>query len=96
MDINNFTQKSQQAILGARDGATRRHHTAVTPDHLVEALLGQGDTVIYPLLTKLGVNGSDIRTAVDRNLGRLAAVHGDVGDVAYGPEHHCHPRRRPA
>ena len=55
MDINHFTQKSQQAILAARDAAASRQHQQVHPAHLLEALLGQSDTIIYPLLAKLEI-----------------------------------------
>ncbi len=85
MDINTFTQKSQQAILGARDAASRRNHQTVAPAHLLESLLGQGDTLFYPLLNKLGVNPADIRGPLDRILARIPTVFGDTGEVAFEP-----------
>jgi ATP-dependent Clp protease ATP-binding subunit ClpB len=86
MDINNFTQKSQQAVLAARDGAGRRSHTSITPPHLVEALLGQSDTILYPLLSKLGVPITDLRTGVDRMLAAIPPVHGATGEPAFTPD----------
>ena len=61
MDINNFTQKSQQAILAARNAAETRQHQQVHPGHLLEAILGQSETIIYPLLAKLEINPADVR-----------------------------------
>ena len=85
MDINVFTQKAQQAILAARDGAARRHHQAVSPGHLLEALLGQTDTIIYPLLTKLDVNPAELRGPIERSLTSVPSVHGDAGEVGFDP-----------
>ena len=86
MDINSFTQKSQQAILGARDDAARRQHTTVTPAHLLSSLLGQTDTVVYPLLAKLGVNPAELRSGVEQQLASIPQLYGDTDEVGFGPD----------
>ncbi len=83
MDINAFTQKSQQAILGARDEADRRHHQAATPAHLLSSLLGQTDTIVYPLLAKLDVNPAELRSGVDQQLGEIPQMYGDTGETGF-------------
>ncbi|MDJ0961727.1 MAG: ATP-dependent chaperone ClpB [Acidimicrobiia bacterium] len=83
MDINAFTQKSQQAILGARDEAARRHHQAATPAHLLIALLGQTDTIVYPLLAKLEANPADLRSGAEGELERLPQMYGDTGETGF-------------
>jgi ATP-dependent Clp protease ATP-binding subunit ClpB len=85
MDINTFTQKAQQAVLAARESATRHSHQAVTPLHLLDALLGQSDTIVYPLLARLGANPASLKSAVDSELGKIHSVYGDTGDVAFDP-----------
>ncbi len=85
MDINNFTQKSQHAILAARDGAASRQHQQVHPAHLLEAILGQTDTILYPLLAKLDINPSDVRAVAAAELDSLPQVYGDGGEVAFSP-----------
>ena len=85
MDINNFTQKSQQAILAARNDAERRSHQAVTPEHLFLALLGQTDTLLYPLLNRLHVNPVDLRAPLEKALGKIPKVYGDTS-TAFAPE----------
>ncbi len=85
MDINNFTQKSQHAILAARDGAASRQHQQVHPAHLLEAILGQTDTILYPLLAKLDINPSDVRAVAATELDSLPQVYGDGGEVAFSP-----------
>jgi len=86
MDINRFTQKAQQAILAARDGAAGRSHQHVAPGHLLEALLGQADTIVYPLLAKLGLNPADLRAAITNTLERVPRVYGDSGEVTFSAE----------
>ena len=61
MDINAFTQKSQQAILAARQSAETRSHQSVQPFHLLDGLLGQTDTILYPLLGHLDINPTAVR-----------------------------------
>ena len=83
MDINAFTQKSQAAILAARDAAARRQHQQATPAHLVEALLAQTDTVTYPLLAALDVNPADLKSVVEKELAAIPQVYGDTGEVGF-------------
>ncbi|HSF84509.1 MAG TPA: ATP-dependent chaperone ClpB [Acidimicrobiia bacterium] len=83
MDINAFTQKSQQAILQARTIAEQRQHAAVAPQHVLIALLGQSDTLFYPLLAKLGVNPADLKGAVERALAALPQMYGDRGEIGF-------------
>ncbi|MGA9595594.1 MAG: Clp protease N-terminal domain-containing protein, partial [Acidimicrobiia bacterium] len=85
MDINAFTQKSQQAILAARQSAQRRNHQTVQPFHLLDALLGQTDTIFYPLLGHLGINPADIRKTTEDRLSAIPKVYGDTGEVAFAP-----------
>ncbi len=85
MDINNFTQKSQQAILAARDAAAGRQHQQVHPAHLLEAILGQTDTIVYPLLAKLNANPAEVRAVATSELSSIPQVYGDGGEVAFSP-----------
>ena len=86
MDINAFTQKSQQALLAARSVAEGRGHTSVGVGHLLEAMLGQTDTIVYPLLAKLGVASADLRGPLDRMLNEQAKIYGDTGEPVFGPD----------
>ncbi len=85
MDINTFTQKSQQSILAARDAAERRAHGAVGVDHLLDAVLAQSDTIVYPLLAKLGVSAADLRGPLERMLAERPAMHGSTGEPPFDP-----------
>jgi ATP-dependent Clp protease ATP-binding subunit ClpB len=85
MDINEFTQKSQQAILAARQSAETRNHQSVQPIHLFDALLGQTDTILYPLLGHLDINPTALRNAIEAGLADIPSVYGDTGELAFSP-----------
>ncbi len=86
MDISRFTNRSQQAIAAARDLAAANHQQQVTPEHLLAALLAQGDTVVQPLLATLGVGAPELRDNMDRALQRQPRVHGATLDsVGFAP-----------
>ncbi len=85
MDINALTQKSQQAVLNARQSAATNNHQAVHPFHLLDALLGQTDTILYPLLGHLNINPATLRNAVDAGLATIPQVYGDAGEIAFAP-----------
>ena len=85
MDINALTQKSQQAVLAARQSAERRNHQSVQPLHMLDALLGQPDTILYPLLGHLGINPAALRTPTEAALTKIPAVYGDTGELAFDP-----------
>ncbi|MCP4307464.1 MAG: ATP-dependent chaperone ClpB [bacterium] len=85
MDINALTQKSQQAVLGARQSAETRNHQTVQPFHLLDALLGQTDTILYPLLGHMDINPASLRSPVDSGLSAIPQVYGDAGEIAFSP-----------
>jgi ATP-dependent Clp protease ATP-binding subunit ClpB len=78
MDMNKLTHASQNALIGARDLATDRNHQYVTPVHLLRSLLGITDGMVYPLLTRLDVNPTALRSRLDENLDRLPHVYGNT------------------
>ena len=78
MDLNTFTHKAQEAVQNAAGEAQRRHHQAVAPEHLLLALLGQGEGLVYPLLSKLGIDPTALRRSMEDALGRVPRVFGDA------------------
>ncbi len=85
MNIDTFTQRSQEAILAAKTGAEHRNHQNVQPEHLLDALLAQTDGIVHPLLTKIGTHISDIRGPLDRAFETIPSVLGG-NEVAFAPE----------
>jgi ATP-dependent Clp protease ATP-binding subunit ClpB len=76
MDINSFTQRSQQAIMAARDLAAERNNAHVSPEHLVAGLLSQTDGLIYPILSKLGAHVSEVRGPIELALSSMPSMVG--------------------
>jgi ATP-dependent Clp protease ATP-binding subunit ClpB len=85
MDISNFTQRSQQAVLAGRDLAAANDHPYAMPEHLLEALLQQTDGIVYPLLSRLGANPAELRTALRSALDAIPKVYGDT-KAEFSPE----------
>ncbi|HDP24871.1 MAG TPA: ATP-dependent chaperone ClpB [Deltaproteobacteria bacterium] len=55
MDVNKFTQKSQEAIQTAQNVAVRYGHTELDVEHVLLALVEQSDGLIPRLFTKMDV-----------------------------------------
>ena len=76
MDINTFTQRSQQAIVRSSEIAGQRNQQYVRPAHLLDALLEQTDGIVYPTLASIGTHVSDIRGPLDMALTSFPSVVG--------------------
>ena len=86
MDINAFTQKSQQIILAARARAEEAHHQEVSPLHLLAALSVQSDTIVFPVLASLNIDPGSLRRRTEAALANVPKIYGDAGEVGFGPD----------
>ncbi len=82
LDPNKFTRKTNEAVGAAQALARDRNHSQVTPEHLLAALLGQPESVVLPVLERLGVAPKAIRDKVETALGRLPQVYGQTAQQA--------------
>ncbi len=68
-DTNRFTEKSQEALLAAHNMAERNGNSQVEPEHVLLALLEQGEGVVPQVLGKLnlavGALTQQIRTEIN-------------------------------
>ena len=55
MDLNQYTEKAQEAILGAQKLAQEANHHQIEPEHVLAALLAQRDGVVPQVIEKLGI-----------------------------------------
>ena len=78
MDLNKLTLKSQEALAAAQRLAGELNHQQVDNAHLLAALLGEPEGVVYPLLQKLDASPRAVRTSLDAILDRLPKVYGGV------------------
>ena len=76
MDLNRFTEKSQEALRGAQALATRRNHQGVDVEHLLTALLEEREGLAAALFAAAGIAPSAVRERVEQDLNRLPQVSG--------------------
>ena len=74
--FDKLTIKAQEALRTAEERAAHLHHQALTPLHLLAALLAQPEGIVAPLLQKLGVRPETLALEVDRELAQLPRVEG--------------------
>ncbi|MGI5858624.1 MAG: ATP-dependent chaperone ClpB [Tepidanaerobacteraceae bacterium] len=82
MDINKYTQKSQEAIIKAQSLAVKYHHQEVTSRHLLYSLLLQEDGIIPRLIQKSGADITQVKSFAEDILKRIPSVHGYDGPLA--------------
>ena len=78
MDPNRLTLKSQGALAEAGRQAKELNHQQVAPAHLLAALLGDPEGVVFPLLQKLGASPRALRDRLAGSLDALPKVYGQV------------------
>src|SRR3990170_6316998 len=78
MDINKLTIRSQEALAAAQKLAADLNHQQVESPHLLRALLGEPEGLVYPLLQKLGAQPQMLRARVDAVLEGQPKVYGQV------------------
>ncbi len=76
MDLNRFTEKSQQAIFAAQQLASEYNHGQMEPEHLLLALLRQTDGVVPQVLNKMGIPPETVALATERALREKPRVYG--------------------
>ncbi len=76
VDINRFTQKSQEAFHAAQAKAISRGNAEVDVEHLLFALVDQADGFIPRLLEKMDVKPANFLDVVEEELNRKASVSG--------------------
>jgi len=76
LDPNRFTRKTGEALQAAQAVARDRNHTQVLPEHLLAALLGQPESVVLPVLERIGVAPKALIDRVDELIGRVPQVYG--------------------
>jgi ATP-dependent Clp protease ATP-binding subunit ClpB len=76
MDPSHLTQKSAEALHDAQTKALRFGHTEVDGEHLLLALLDQGDGIVPSLLAQAGADPDRLRSGLEAELGRRPRVSG--------------------
>ncbi len=74
--MDKFTIKAQEVLGAAQEGAGTRGHAEITPEHLLLALIEVPETIIQPLLQKVGAAPAALRGQLSDLLNRLPHVSG--------------------
>jgi ATP-dependent Clp protease ATP-binding subunit ClpB len=87
MQPDKLTMKSQEALQAAQNLAHEHSHQELSSEHLLRALLQQEDSLIPPLLQKLGVNLPKLTEDLDGELAKRVKVQGTSSrDIFPGQE----------
>jgi ATP-dependent Clp protease ATP-binding subunit ClpB len=76
LDPNKWTQKTQEAMAAAQEQARANANPELTPDHLLAALLGQPESVVLPVVQKLGLAPLMLRNRADEAVAKLPKAYG--------------------
>lgn len=81
---NNFTQQASDAVRGAHGVAVSRHHQQINPEHLLDYLLIDPNSIVAQINQNTKCNELLLREKVAELLAKQTVVHG--GDIYYSRE----------
>jgi ATP-dependent Clp protease ATP-binding subunit ClpB len=83
MQLDRLTIKAQEALQGAQDVAHRNSNQEVDGEHLLTALLEQSESLVSPLLEKIGAPLARVNAELKAQLDRKVKVHGTASVDAF-------------
>ncbi|MDW8352846.1 MAG: Clp protease N-terminal domain-containing protein, partial [Anaerolineae bacterium] len=86
MNLNRYTEKAQEALLGAQSLAQEHGQQNIEPEHLLLALLQQDGGIVPPIIQAAGANPTRIADLVEREIRNKPKVGGAVGEVRLSRE----------
>src|SRR5262245_6847093 len=76
MNIQKYTEKAQEAIVGAQQLADREGHPEITPDHVLLTLIEQQGGIVPEILRKLNADPARVASEVRAELAKNPSAHG--------------------
>ncbi len=76
MNINKYTEKAQEAVLGAQRLAEQSSHAQIEPEHLLVSLVEQHEGVVPELLRKIAVDPATIAREARALIGKMPQAYG--------------------
>ncbi|CAG36639.1 ATP-dependent chaperone ClpB [Desulfotalea psychrophila] len=86
MQLDKFTLKSQEAVQAAQQQARQMGHQEIHLSHLVLAILQQTDSIIIPVLKKMGVQPHMLEVALQEALAAIPKVSGSGAGQVYASQ----------
>lgn len=82
MNLNQYTNKAQQALMAAQSLAMDHNHQLIEPSHVLVALLAQSDGVVPQIVAKIGARPAIVLQEAQHILEGLPRVSGSNVNVA--------------
>ncbi len=76
MNLEKYTQKSQEALLGAQSLAQALNHQHIEPAHLLLSLLRDDEGIVPAIVSKVAGSVQALREELQTDLDRRPKVHG--------------------
>ena len=76
MNFNKFTIKSQEALQNAQEIASSYTNQTIEPEHLLAAMIQDGEGIVVPILQKLGANVNYLKIKINEAVEKLPKVQG--------------------
>ncbi|MEE4194435.1 MAG: ATP-dependent chaperone ClpB [Anaerolineae bacterium] len=86
MNLEKFTQKSQEALFAGQQLAEEFHHQVIEPVHLLMALLAQDEGTVPAIVTKIAGSAAALRDEVRQELESRHKVYGGAAQVGLSPQ----------
>ncbi len=86
MNLNQYTEKAQEAVLGAQRVAQEYGNSQIEPEHLLHALLVQEGGIAPQIVTRLGVSPDYLSSLTERDIQRKPKVSGAAGTATLSRE----------
>ena len=84
-NTNRFTEKSQEALIAAQNLAERNGNSQVEPEHLLLALLEQGEGVVPQVLSKINIPVGALGQQTRSEINRFPRVSGNGSQPGVSP-----------
>ncbi|MEM9349620.1 MAG: ATP-dependent chaperone ClpB [Pseudomonadota bacterium] len=81
MNLEKFTERARGFLQAAQTIAARESHQRLTPEHLLKALLDDGEGLAANLITRSGGQPKTVLQSVDAAVAKLPQVSGDAAQV---------------
>jgi len=85
MNLNRYTEKTQEALVDAQNLAMEYNHSVIEPQHLLLSLLRQDGGVVPEIVGGLGVPPENLIDELAGELGRLPRQYGTATRVGLSP-----------
>jgi ATP-dependent Clp protease ATP-binding subunit ClpB len=86
MNLNQYTEKAQEALLSAQSIAVENGNSYIEPEHLLLALLRQDGGIVPPIINAIGISPQRILDLTERDVRNKPKVSGNTGDVRMSRE----------